>query len=613
MATNKVMTVIGLLTPERMAKEVVLLWDTFRNARSSWESEMIELRAYQFATSTRTTEVGQNPFNNSTTIPKLSHIAMNLRANYNAHLFGAKDWISFEAANADEVLKSKADVVTAYARTKAERKDYEGVLGTCVDDWLFTGACFAQQRYVTEKGTAADGSEILLYQGPVIERIPTADLVFDITATSFRDARKVIRKQYTIGDIARFVKDASHPEFTQEILDELTTTRKYVRAAGVKSSARGVDWKNIALSKDGFGNMLQYMNTDIVEVHEFYGDMYSLEDGEYKQNHKIVVLDRRKVIYDEPIGSPNGSDYIYYATPERRPDNLLGMSPLARLVGMQYKLDKLENMRADIFDRIANPITVEKGDVEFYGTRGAPGGRYVVDEGGDVGYLVPDVTILNADFQINNTMQIMEEMAGSPRNASGFRTPGEKTKFEVQFLDQAGNRIFRDRVAGFERDFIEPILNDMIQLGRLHMGASDIVSTTDAEFNTEQFVTITSDELSVSGRLRAKGSKLYAERANALQNIMGILGSPAAELIKAHVSGKALARALEELGDFKEFKFIFPNIAVQEMQETNRIANQAQSTTLQSDAVEADPEPEPEVQQPDEDSQTDEANQEPIA
>lgn len=604
MTQSNVMTVIGLVTPDSQAKEVLQLWDRFRNARVNWEAEMMELRTYNFATDTRTTENNANGFHNSTTVPKLSHIAMNLRANYNAHLFGAKNWVQFEAANADEALADKKKTITAYARTKVERKDYEGVLGTCVDDWLYAGACFAQQHYVTEYGTNALGEETIIYQGTVLERIPTSDIVFDVTAATFQSARKVIRKMYTIGDIARFVHDSSHPEFTQELLEELRTTRNYVRGAGVTSSARGIDWKNLALSRDGFGNMLDYMNTDKVEVHEFYGDMYLMDTGEYLPNHKMVVLDRRKLIYSEPIGTANGSDYIYYSTPEKRPDNLMGMSPLARLVGMQYKLDKLENMRADVFDRIANPIVVEVGDVEFYGTRGAPGGRYLVDEKGSVTYLTPDTTVLQADFQINNTMQIMEEMAGSPRNASGFRTPGEKTKFEVQHLDQAGNRIFRDRVAAFERNFIEPILNDMIQLARENLGETDMISTTDDEFNTQEFLTITRDELAVSGRLRAKGSKLYAERANALQNLMGILASPAVEYIKPHLSGKKLSKVLEELGEFEEFDLFFPNIGVQEMQETQRMMNESSTTTQATDAVAADGEPEPEVQELDEDTQS---------
>jgi hypothetical protein len=593
MSKQNVLTVITALTPDTVADEVVLMWDSFKIARQSWEEEMIELRAFLFATSTRTTESGQMGFHNSTTIPKLNHIATTLRANYNAHLFGNPNWIQFEPGDAEEALLAKSELITAYARTKASRKDYLGVNQTCVDDWVFSGACFAQQRYITEMGTNKLGEPYVLYQGPELSRISPADIVFDINASSFKDARKVLRKTYTLGDIAGMVADNSHPEFTKEMLDEMVTTRNFVRASGVSVATGGVSWKQQAMTRDGFGDMLSYMNSDLVEVHEFYGDMFSLATGEFKRKHKIVVIDRRKVIYDEPMGTANGSDYLYYSTPEQRPDNLMGMSPLARLVGMQYKLDKLENMRADVFDMIANPTVVERGDVDFYGIRGAPGGRYVVDEQGDVKYLVPDTTVLSADFQISNTLEMMEEMAGSPRNASGFRTPGEKTKFEVQFLDQAGSRVFRDRVARYENDFLGPILDDMIQLARDNLGDVDMISSTNDKFNTIDFINITRDELAVSGRLRAKGSSLYAERANALQNLVSIMGSPVAQIFQQHVSRIKLAKALEELGDFKQFGIIMDNIGVQEDQSTQRMANQSQESTATADAVAASPQEEP--------------------
>ncbi|MCH8919738.1 MAG: replication-relaxation family protein, partial [Chloroflexi bacterium] len=73
-----------------------------------------------------------------------------------------------------------------------------------------------------------------------------------------------------------------------------------------------------ALSKAGFGQMLDYLQGDVVEVLEYYGDFYSMESGEYLPNHKIIVLDRRKVISMEPIRSRNGSQYIYYSGWEDR-------------------------------------------------------------------------------------------------------------------------------------------------------------------------------------------------------------------------------------------------------------------------------------------------------
>lgn len=585
---TEVMTVLAALTPETMADEITNMWNRFKNARTSWEEEMVELRAYVFATSTNTTENSINNFHNSTTIPKLSQIATNLRANYNAHLFSNPNWAQFQAFDQVDDALEQRNVVEAYVRTKIERKNYEGTLAQIVDDWIL-GGCFAQQRYVTEKGVDGNGNETIVYQGPVLERLSPEDIAFDVTASSFRRASKVIRRIYTFGDIARLVNDDAHSAFTQEMLEGIRTTRASVRASGIINTPEGVNWKEQALSKDGFGSMLDYVQADLVEVHEFYGDMYSMETGEFLENHKITIIDRRLEIERKPMGTANSSQYIYYATPETRPDNLMGISPLARLVGMQYKLDKLENMRADIFDRIANPVIVEQGDVEFYGVRGAPGGRYVTDEKGNVRYLVPDTTILQADFQINNVMSIMEELAGSPRNASGFRTPGEKTKFEVQHLDNGGNRIFRDRTKSFEQAFLEPMLNDMVQLARENISETDMVSTTSNEFNTQEFLAITRDTLAVSGHLRARGSTLFAEKANALQNIIQLFSMPVAQMIAQHVSKLKLSQALEELGDFKEYGIIVKNIAIQEDQEAQRLANVADTTTKTADVVAASP------------------------
>ena len=437
-------------------------------------------------------------------------------------------------------------------------------------------------------GTDASGNPMMLYQGPVLERISPDDIVFDITATDFKSAIKIIRKVYTLGDIARLVASDAHSAFTQDLLENIRSTKLLARTSGILKAPEGIDWKGQVLTKDGFGDMLEYVSGDVVEVHEFYGDMYSVDTGEFLPNQKIIVVDRRLVIEAEPITSMNGSQLIYMTGWESRPENLMAMSPLARLVGMQFKLDKRENMRADIFDRIAYPDVVEVGDVEFYGVRGEIGGRYVVDENGSVNYLRPDATILNADFQIQNTMLIMEEMAGSPRNATGFRTPGEKTKFEVQVLDNGGNRIFREKTKNFERDFIEEILNDMIMLGRENIGETDMVSTQGTEFDIQKFLSINAEDLNISGKLRARGSSLFAEKANALQNLTTLLDKPSLlGMIQQHVSRIALARAVEELADLKTFNIFLPNIGIQEDQATAKIANQAQKGTEVNQAIDA--------------------------
>jgi hypothetical protein len=585
--TTNVATLMQVLSPEELADEVVNMWTDFKGARTSWEAEMVEIRNYKNATSTRTTEVSGAGFKNSTTIPKLAQIATNLQANYTAHLFSNPNWAQFEAFDKDSDSKEKRKILEAYVRTKIRRKDYEGQFNKALLSWIDTGACVAEQRYVTEKYVDTTGNEKMLYQGTVLDLIPVSDVAWDVTATSFTHARKVIRKVYTLGDIAREIQDNADSPFTAEMLEDMRNARQAVRSSGIVKAPEGVDWKGQVLSKDGFGDLLQYMNSDLVEVHIFYGDMYMLDTGEFLKNAKITILDRRIVAEKKEIQSRNGSQYLYYCGWEDRTDNLMAMSPLARLVGMQYKVDKLENMRADVFDLIANPTTVEVGDVEFHGVRGAPGGRYRVDEQGSVNYLAPDTTALNADFQLNNTLQLMELMAGSPQNSSGFRTPGEKTAFEVQFLDNGANRIFRDKTNKFEREFIEPILDDMVELGKANLGDTDLISTEGNEFNVREFLNITRDDLNVSGKLRARGSRLFAEKANALQNLMGILNSGAINLISPHVSRIGLAEAVEELADLEEFNIIIPNIGIQEDSQSQQLAQVSAGANQEADAIAA--------------------------
>ena len=95
------------------------------------------------------------------------------------------------------------------------------------------------------------------------------------------------------------------------------------------------------------------------------------------------------------------------------------MGPLDNLVGLQYRIDHLENLKADVFDQIAYPILkIKGGDVEDFVFE--PGARIYLGDEGDVGYMSPDTTALQADLQIQNLADTMEEMAGAPRQGYGY-------------------------------------------------------------------------------------------------------------------------------------------------------------------------------------------------
>src|SRR5690606_28773647 len=150
-----------------------------------------------------------------------------------------------------------------------------------------------------------------------------------------------------------------------------------------------------------------------------------------------------------------------------RQDNLWAMGPLDNLVGMQYRLDHIENMKADVFDLVTFPPLKIKGIVNDF-TWG-PMEKIYVDADGDVELLSPNVQALQANVGRAAIEQRREERAGSPKEAMGFRTPREKTACEVQRLENAASRIFQNKTAQFEEQIIEPILNAMLVLAQNHL------------------------------------------------------------------------------------------------------------------------------------------------
>jgi len=100
---------------------------------------------------------------------------------------------------------------------------------------------------------------------------------------------------------------------------------------------------------DGFTNFRAYLLSDMVEVLTFYGDWYDPYTDTFEKNRVITVVDRHKLIENKPNPSFFGYPPIVHSPWRRKQDNLWGMGPLANLVGMQYRMDHIENMAADIW------------------------------------------------------------------------------------------------------------------------------------------------------------------------------------------------------------------------------------------------------------------------
>ena len=556
-----------LIEPHALASEITERWTNWNNARQSKIDEWKELRNYLYATDTRTTSNSKLPWTNSTTTPKLTQIADNLHANYFATLFPQKQWFRFEAYDKDSNTKAKRDVIQSYMNNKIRQSDFENTVSRLISDFIQYGNCFATVDFSKDYTRYEDGELSVNYVGPKLVRISPFDICFNPMAPSFEDSPKIVRTVMTLGEVSRKIEETVDNSYMKKLLDKMMHNR---------SSTSGVDIdvsKSQAFIADGFSTLNEYYESNYVEILTFYGDIYDSENETFHKNRTISVVDRSYVLLNEQNPNWLGKAPIFHAGWRERPDNLYAMGPLDNLVGMQYRIDHLENLKADVFDQIAYPIIKIRGDVEDFDF--APATRIYMGEEGDVGYLAPDATALNADFQIQNLENKMEMLAGAPREAMGIRTAGEKTAFEVQQLMTAAGRIFQHKTAHFERIFLEPILNSMLEAARRNMDYADTIRVLNDDTGLYFFEQITKEDIKANGRIVPIGARHFSERAQRVQNLTQLYQLKLADpTMSAHLSGKEFARLMaDELGEPALFG---ENITVVEQVQTQRVATEAQ-------------------------------------
>jgi hypothetical protein len=331
---------------------------------------------------------------------------------------------------------------------------------------------------------------------------------------------------------------------------------------------------------DGFGSLSGYYSSDMVELLEYEGDTYNADTGIIQTNRRVIVIDRRVVALDAPMDSWLGQSNKEHVGWRLRPDNLMAMGPLDNLVGMQYRLDHLENLKADVFDQIAHPVVYQRGMVEDWDW--GPGERIFGDVDSDVQVLSPDATALQAEFQKDKLMQDMEQLVGAPREAMGIRTPGEKTAFEFQSLQNAAGRLFQQKITYFEEHFVEPLLNQMLEAARRNLGATEVVKVLDDDFAAAEFMTITPADLNQRGRIYPVGARHFAKEAQTVQNLMGLANSAIYQdpAVAVHISGVKMAKVLEEALGLEKFELVEPNIRLAEQQESQKATTQIQEEAV---------------------------------
>jgi len=564
---------------DQIAEYIANTWHTYNTQRNAKIAEWRELQRYVFATDTTTTTNSTLPWKNSTTLPKLCQIRDNLHSNYVSALFPNDDWLKWEAYSKNDATKEKVEAIESYMGNKTREGGFRTTTSRLLYDYIDYGNVFATVDFEASYRLDSLGEKVIDFIGPKIRRISPLDIVFNPLAASFKDSFKVVRSIKNIGELRLMAQNEPDNFYLKTALSKRDKMFSHMNAYGVE------DWQKAeGISVDGFGNYHDYLQSGYVEFLEFYGDIHNQETGEVKVGRVVTVVDRMFVIRDTEIPTWLGHAPIYHAGWRSRPDNLWAMGPLDNLVGMQYRIDHLENLKADAMDLAVLPPLVIKGEVEEFQYR--PGAEIHIDEAGDVRELGHNVQwVIAADTAIDRLEQRMEMYAGAPREAMGIRTAGEKTAFEVQQLQNASGRIFQEKITTFEIELLEKVLNAMLESAKRNLDTEDVIRVMDDDIGVERFVKITKDDITASGKLRPIGARHFAAQAQLLQGISGIFNSPMAQVVSPHLSGKSLAKLLEEVLGLSRYSLFSPNAAVFEQQETMRLSKQAQEDLSAEDAV----------------------------
>lgn len=590
---------------DSLADEIVHFWESWDSARLEWKKRAKEVEQYVYATSTRETSNaniggadGEGGWYHSTHIPKITQIYDNLGANYMSALFPHDEYFHF-IGNDDEA-DDKRDAVENYIRTKNKLNEFDTEVSHFIDDWILYGNCFAYVTYEAESSeNPSTGETTPGYIGPKVYRISPMDIVFNPLATSFYDSPKIIRQVKTFGELALDVEeDLENSEWSQEVLDRIIENRSAV-ADMTPKHGEDLD-KQTQLRFDGFGSISEYFQSGYVEILHLYGDIYDRENKKLLKNYVVTVVDRKFVIRKQPLDTWTGKPHIYHVQWRRRRDNLWGMGPLDNLVGMQFLINHLENARADAMDRMIYSDKVIEGDVLEPEDPTAPMARYYIEEAGQgqVYNIAPDSTILQADFQIEKKEQQMEAYAGAPRQAMGIRTPGEKTRFEVQQLMNAASRIFQHKINYFQKNFFEKILNAELEVSVRNLSGSDIIQVIDNTSGLVEFRQVTKDDITTNGKIVPIGARHFEKQAQDMQNLTQIMQivETSPELAQ-HFPAQEFAKAIEKALDYDKAELFRPYGRLYEQVERVQIESIAQKQLQEKGMINA-PSPEEEQQPP---------------
>lgn len=523
--------------PHQIATNVSMMYDSFQMYRNTNRSKWEELESYLYATDT-TSLKGSSSHDHTTHIPVLAELKEELEAIMYATVLPHEDFLSWVPFTQDSAAKIVRKKIMAFIKNRHSLNGFDKVFRKLIQDLVMYGNCFVKVNYVDERVNGVG------YIGPKPIRLSPYDIVFDPTRADFDKTPKIVRAVMTMGEFISWAKTL--PSVDQDLVERMKRRRQTVT-----SLSRTEINKANQYTPDGFNDIQAYYKSGVVEVLQFYGDVFDEGSFEVRPNRCAIVVDRVDLVteYDEP--TPN----IFKAGWSDKPDNLWSQGPLDKVVGLNYQINHRENSKSDALDRFIFPDKVFIGDVEEVYNEETGQTYYLAPEGGGVQDISPDTTVLTADMHQDKLMAYARAAAGLPPQLLGFRTPGEKTAFEVQNLDSAALRKFIHKAAQFEMDLLEPTVRAEILIGRDNFHTVLQAISTDDE-GIAIMLPVTREDLSANGKLVPVGARRFSRQNQQMSMINQLANSNLGQLIGQHINSYNLARVVEDLGGFSNYEFI---------------------------------------------------------
>jgi len=562
MRSHKTITFMDWSTPDSRASHIsgkYHEWQSYKEkAMARWE----ETEAYVYATDTTSLPGGTN-FDHTTHIPIVHEIYEELCSILYSTVLPHEDYLGWLGFDSEANTREKRDKALAYIKNRHSLNGFRKSIDTLISDLVIYGICFAQVQHVNRSLVGENGIGVSGYIGPVVKRFSPYDVTIDPTAPSFEASPKVIRSLVSMGEfIALAEKGNWDKEVVQGIIDK-------------RGSYSGVDFsdkhKNKQYTPDGFGNIELYYQSGMVELLWFYGDVFDEDELKVHRNRCIVVADRCRSLSDTECLHPD----IFCATWKAKPDNLWSQGPLDQIVGLNYQINHRENALSTSIDRFIFPDRVHLGDVEVQYNPSNGNITYYAPEGGGVQDLSPDATVLTYDNQIEKLSSKARMAVGLPPSLAGFRSPGEKTAFEVQSLHDGAFRSFVHKAERFEMDVVEKVVNAELRLGLENLDSVLQVPAQSPD-GLPTFLKITREDLTSNGKLVPWGARRFTLQNKQLNVLSMLANSNLGQLIGAHMNTYKLARVVEELGGLNDFKVFDKFAAIEEQFEQQQLVNMAQ-------------------------------------